>query len=111
MWGFVRALLWPFIRRLRHPYHPITVTSEQEFWKLAARVGLPRFRIFRRPLSVAQVEAEMGLLTGWQAVKQSLRTGDKIWPFEFNRYSSGYRKGIVVMRGGEAVTGILTTVS
>jgi hypothetical protein len=49
--------------------HLIAVTSEQEFWKLAARAGLPRFRIFRRPLSVAQVEAEMGLLTGWHELR------------------------------------------
>src|SRR5436305_905795 len=110
MWSFIRALLWPFLRFLLYPYHPITAPSGPEFWKLASRVGLPRFRRFRRPLTLAQAEAEVGLIPEWQAMKQSLQAGDEIWPFEFNQLSSAYRKGIIVLRVGEAVMGILTTV-
>lgn len=112
MLDFVRPLLWPFVRRIRRPDHPIAVASESDFWKLAARVGLPKFRRFRRPLTVAEVDAEFGgWLAEWEAVKQSLQPVDELWPFEFNQHSLAYRKGIVVLRDGEAVAGILAAVS
>jgi hypothetical protein len=97
--------------RARRACHPITSPSGPEFWKLAARVGLPKFRRFRRPLSVAQIDAEIGASEQWKALKQSLKPGDELWPFEFNRYSLSYRKGVVVMRGGEPVAGIVTALS
>ena len=105
-----RALLSPFVGD-RHAYHPIVSPSGPEFWKLAARVGRPRFRLFRRPLSIARVDAELGQSAQWKALKQLLAPGDELWPFEFNQFSLCYRKGIVVMRDAEAVAGIVSALS
>jgi hypothetical protein len=91
------------------------MSTEADFWQKAARKGLSRFPFFRRSLNVADLDRQfLGSLLEpqWQCLKLQMTPGDKLWPFEFHvRPFLGLRRGIILMRGAEAVGGIVTEVS
>jgi hypothetical protein len=86
--------------------------NEAEFWHRVIREGLPRFRFLRRSLAAEQLDdrfRESRLSSDWQQLKGKLLPGDTIWPFEIAlRPYLGLRRGIVVVRAGQAVGGIVT---
>lgn len=91
------------------------MNTETELWERAAREGLPRFRFFRRPLSIEQLDSKMlgsRLEAEWRALKTRLLPGDQIWPFEFHlRPYLGMRRGYLVLRQGYPLGGVVTEVS
>lgn len=89
--------------------------DEQRFWRRAVTSGLPWFRWFRRPLTVAQLDVEFegtSLKQEWLALKAQMQSGDQIWPFRFYvRKYLGMRSGYVVLRRGRPIGGLVTIVS
>ncbi len=88
--------------------------SDDDFWKLAARKGLPWFRFLRRPVPVRQLDDEFPgrLQTEWQTLKGKMQDGDKIWPFCFHvRSYLGMRSGYIILRRGKPIGGLVTIVS
>lgn len=68
------------------------------------------FRWFGRSLKVADLDAELSASPEWQAFQQTLRPGDRIWPFTINPNSLAMRSGYVLVRRGEAVGVVVTVV-
>lgn len=93
----------------------VMMHTDEEFWMLAARKGLPWFRFFRRPVPTGQLDAEFQrgrLFEEWQSLKVKIRVGDQIWPFCFHlRSRLGMRRGYLVLRRGKPIGGIVTVVS
>lgn len=91
------------------------MTTEADFWELAARKGLPRFRFLRRPLSPVHLDRMLlgGRLEGeWLRLRAELQAGDQLWPFKFHvRRYLGLRRGYLVLRRGQPVGGVITEVS
>ena len=92
------------------------MTTEAEFWKLAAQKGLPRFRFLRRPPAIEDIDREFlgtRLEAEWAAaLKSNMQTRDEIWPFRFHvRGFLGMRRGYVVLRNGTPIGGIVVEVS
>lgn len=94
----------------------MALTSEDpEFWNRARREGLPWFRFFRMPISIAEMDEHFKgsrLKDDWLELKAAMRPGDQIWPFEFHvRPYLGMRSGYIVLRKNKPVGGIITIVS
>ncbi|WP_425395215.1 hypothetical protein [Aeoliella sp.] len=89
--------------------------SDRDFWSIAARKGIPRFRWFRRSIRAEVLDRQFNgshLEDDWQALKSRMLPGDQIWPFEFHvRRYLGMRKGYLVLREGKPLGGIVTIVS
>jgi hypothetical protein len=89
--------------------------NEAAFWELAVREGLPSWRFLRRPVPLEQLDREFigtRLECEWLRLKELMRPGDQLWPFEFNvRPYLGLRRGYVLLRGGRPVGGVVTVVS
>lgn len=89
--------------------------SKEAFWELAARRELPRFRFFRRSITVEQMDrvfAGDGLEGEWLALKEKMQPCERKWPFEFNvRSYLGFPKGFLVLRNGRPIGGILVMAS
>jgi len=90
--------------------------AEAKLWEQAVRRGLPWFRFLRRPLTPEAVEKAENLAGGrlepaWLALKARIQAGDEMWPFEFDRYTLGMRRGYVVLRRGKPIGGLVIEVS
>jgi len=88
--------------------------DEKEFWRLVIRKGLPRWKIFRRPIAVSELDHYCWgqQKYAWQQLKDKIGPEDQIWPFALNvRSYLGFRKGFVVVRKGQPIGGIITEVS
>lgn len=89
----------------------ITWKNEDEFWCAAARSAPWHFRLLRRTLAKDQVETQVGYFPEWAELKKRLEPGDLFWPFEFNARSLSYRKGIVAVRCGKGIGGVVLVLS
>jgi|GEM_PF-3330464 len=96
---------WRIMRRYKR------WANDEEFWQAAAQSAQLRYRVFRRTLTIGQVDAEIPEYPPWVELKQAIKPTDLIWPFEFNQYTSAYRKGIVVIRGAVPHGGVVWIVS
>ena len=87
--------------------------SEYDFWVHAMK-GLPRFRCVRRPVSIAELDAQCHgrQKAEWEELRAKMEPGDEIWPFKFDARSYlGLRQGFLVLRRGKPIGGIVTMVS
>ncbi len=91
----------------------ISPEEKAEFLNQAMK-GLPRFRFFRRSVSIAQMDAIFLNPWGseeWLRVKALLKPGDRIWPFIINQRTLAMRKGYLVVRRGKPIEVLTTAVS
>lgn len=90
-------------------------SDETEFWRQAATRGLPWFRMFRRSISIEQIDREMSgssLESEWLTLRAKMQPGDQIWPFKFDvRSYLGMRSGYIVLRKGKPLGGLVILVS
>jgi hypothetical protein len=84
--------------------------NEEEFWSQVMRHGLPRFRWFRRPVAVDEVDVALGERPDWIKLRWKVIPGDVIWPFRYPRSRRvwGHHEGFVVLRAGRLVGGVVT---
>jgi hypothetical protein len=85
--------------------------SEAMLWSQAARHAPLLYRLFRRSVAVADLDARLNDFREWQQLKTQLLPDDLIWPFTFNQGTLAMRQGFVVIRSGKPVAGLVTIVS
>ena len=90
----------------------VPLSSDQiQFWHHAMKHAPVAFRWFGRSLRLEDVNAELYAHSDWQAVKPTIQSGDRIWPFIINSDTLAMRRGYVIVRDGRPVGGVVTVVS
>lgn len=89
-----------------------TWDNDAEFWSLVVRHGLPWFRFIRHSCPLRKVDVALRNHPDWDELRSKIQPDDEIWPFRFPRSGRywGKKYGYVVLRRGQFLGGIITTV-
>lgn len=107
IWSALRMRLRCMLYRFGIGYVTFDGT-EAGLWREAARHVPFSYRWLGRSISVAEVDSKHPGLAAWDDLKSSILPGDRICPFEINPRTLAMRRGLVVIREGQAIGGIVT---